>query len=270
MMESRMPDFSDHSAWRLLLTVDVRGLEAVFHNVRTRACVPYMSRRWECPEPDVLRHIEDAVYDDQLLTDDYDTSILVRPRATLLVPPDFVDVDDTDAVSEVMTAVDGSDRKDVWGEPLGEAVVLYSLPAGIRGFLGRTFLTEDVHHVMVPYVSHFAPKAAAEGGEKMWVHLHEHGVDMAAFRDGRLLHAGCWTCAPGPDAAYYILFAWRALGLDPDRGELKLSGKETLRREVMTSLRRHISYVSLVVTSSAMSEALARGVGMSEALTALR
>ena len=268
-MEPQKPDFSDHSAWRLLLTVGMRGLDAVFHNAKTRVCVPYVSRRWECPEPDVLRHIEDAVYDDPLLPDDYDTAILVRPRATLLVPPGMVDADDTRAIDEALSAVDGAEHKDVWCEPMGEALALYSTPAGVRGFLGRTFLTENVHHLMVPFVSHFAPKAKAEGGEKMWVHLHEGGLDMAAFRDGRLLHACSWACAPGADAAYYILFAWRTLGFDPVQGELKVSGREELRREVMTLLRRHINYVGLTVTTTAMAEALAAGTGLSAAITAL-
>ena len=73
---------------------------------------------------------------------------------------------------------------------------------------------------MAPIVEHFAPVARSEGGEKMWAHLHEGGVDMAAWRDGRLLHAGTWACKPGADAAYYLLFAWRALRLDSAQGEL--------------------------------------------------
>lgn len=268
-MGPQKPDYSDHSVWRLLLTVGMRGVEAVFHNVKTQVCVPYLTREWECADPDVLKHVEDTVYDDPLLPDDYDTSIFVRPRATLLVPPDMTDAEDVGSLDRVLSVLDGAERKDIWCEPAGEAMVLYSTPAGVRGFLGRTFLTEDVHHAIVPLVSRFTPKASAEGGEKMWVHLHPAGVDMVAFRDGRLLHAGCWTCLPGMDAVYYVLFAWRSLEFDPSRGELMVSGKEELRREVMTTLRRHINYVSLTVTSSAVSDALSRGVSLSAALTAL-
>ena len=267
-MESQKPDYSDHSLWRLLLTVGMRGVEAVFLNVKTRQSEPYLSRKWECADADVLKHIEDAVYDDLLLPDDYDTSILVRPRATLLLPPDMTDPEDTDSLAAALEVVDSSETKDVWCEPMGEAIAVYSTPAGVRGFLGRTFLTEDVHHVLAPLVNHFTPKAVAEGGEKMWVHLHPGGADIVAFRDGRLLHAGCWSCAPGLDAVYYILFAWRSLGFDPARGELMVSGSEELRREAMPLLRRHVNYVSLTVTNMAVGYALARGVSLSGALTA--
>lgn len=264
-----MQDFSDHNIWRLLLTVGVRGLEAAFYNRKTRACVPYISRTWECPDADVLKRIEDAVYDDALLPDDYDTTILLRPKATLLVPPELVDTDDIDSIREALDAVDASDSKDVWYEDMGEALALYSTPDGVKGFLGRTFLTEDVHHLLHPFVEHFRVKASNEGGEKMWVHLGENYVDMAAFRDGRLLQATSWYCSPGADAAYFLLFAWRTLGLDPTQGEMNISGKEEYRREVMTLLRRHINYVSLTVNSTNVSEALATGISMSGALSLL-
>lgn len=91
---------------------------------------------------------------------------------------------------------------------------------------------------------------------------------MAAWRDGRLLHAGTWACKPGADAAYYLLFAWRALRLDSAQGELRVSGTELMRREVMTMLRHHINYVGLTVTDSATAVALSRGVGLSQALVA--
>lgn len=267
-MESPMPDFSDRTLWRLILTVGMCGLEATFLNVKTHVCVPYLRRAWECPAPDVLENLEDAVYDDPLLPDDYNVSILISPRSTLLVPPESVDPEARPDIARVLDAVDASETKEVWTEPMGEALALCSLPKGIRGFLNRTFPTEDVRHLMAPIVEHFAPVARSEGGEKMWAHLHEGGVDMAAWRDGRLLHAGTWACKPGADAAYYLLFAWRALRLDSAQGELRVSGTELMRREVMTMLRHHINYVGLTVTDSATAVALSRGVALSQALVA--
>lgn len=75
-------DFSDHAVWRLLLTVGMKELQAVFYDTVRKRFVPYSSRVWQCDAADVLKNIEDAVYEDSLLLDDYDTSILIRPRAT--------------------------------------------------------------------------------------------------------------------------------------------------------------------------------------------
>jgi len=262
-----MLDFSDHRTWRLHLTVGMRGLDAVFFNATARECVPYLSRRWQCADADVLKNIENAVYEDPLLLDDYDTTILICPKATLFVPPSMIDPDDEDAVCRALDAVDAAEHKDVWCEPVADATALYSTPCGVKDFLGRSFLTEDVHHIVRPFVEHFQAKAAGGAGEKMWVHLGADRMDMIVFRDGRLVNASFRYCAPGPDAVYFILFAWDTFGLDPMRGELRISGIDKYRRSVMDPLRRHINYVSLTVNSTAISKALAQGVSMSQALS---
>lgn len=264
-----MSDFSDHNIWRLLLTVGYTGIEALFFDSVRHTFVPYMRREWECAPADLLGRIEDAVYEDPVLLDDYRSYILIRPAATLLVPPHLVDPDDRDGNAKALDAVDAAVNKDVWCEPLGEAVALYSTPCGVKDFLSRSFLTEDVHHVLVPMVEHFTPKAKDEGGEKMWVHVGRNMLDAVVFRDGRLLHAGSWKYAEPADAAYFILFALRALGVDASRCEVRLSGEEAAFGELLPMLRQHISYVGLTVTSSVVGAALRAGVGMSQILTVL-
>lgn len=265
-----MTDFSDQKVWRLLLTVGMRGFDALFFNRKTRQCVPYSTREWVCPEADLLKYVENAVYEDTLITEGYDTTVLLRPRAALLVPPQMVDPEDPDDLRRALDVADASEQKDVWCEPLAEALAIYSTPRGLKDFLGRTFLTEDVHYILVPMAGHFQRQAVTEGGEKMWVHLSETVLDIVAFRDGKLLYAGARYCAMGMDAVYHILYVWNALGLDSSRGGLHISGKEQYRRQVMSPLRRHINYVSLTVSASAVSEALAQGVSLSAALTLLK
>lgn len=249
-----------------MLTVDTRGVEALFFDSVKRTCVPYMRRTWECATADVLSRVEDAIYEDPLLLDDYRTSILVRPSATLLLPPHMVDEDDYEGNARALDVVDAAEYKDVWCERIGETTALFSTPGGVKDFLSRSFLTEDVHHILKPMVEHFAAKAKGEGGEKVWVHVGHSVLDMVAFRNGKLLHAGSWKCTEAADAAYFILFAWRALRLDPAQGELRVSGDEKVCRNLMTMLRRHINYVGLTITATLMGNALRSGVGMNEAL----
>lgn len=262
-------DFSDHKVWRLLLTVGVGEVRALFVNRATGACVPYLARRWECPPQDVLHNIEEALYEEPMLFEEYDATILLRPAATLLVPPELAKDASDQNLSEAISALDPMEEKDVWSEPVGEAIALCSMPGGVRGFLGRSFLTEDVRHALKPGVEHFAPRAAREGGDKMWAHLGERSLDMYAFRDGRLLEASTHTYHAPMDAAYALLFAWRALGLDAVRGELRLSGSAEVRKTIMEPLRAHLSYVGLTVNATQLSASLEAGVDLSEALTAL-
>lgn len=260
-----MTDFSDHKIWQLLLTVGVDRLDALFYDRQCRVFEPFMHRTWGCDPAEALSKIQDAVYEAPTLLDDYDTKILLRPTATLLVPPEMVDPDDTEANARALDAVDASEHKDVWCEPLGEAMALYSTPDGVRDFLSRSFLTEDVHHVLCPMVAHFAATATAQGGHKMWVHVGEDLLDAVAWKDGRLVLGASWHFKGAADAAYYIMLAWNTLSLDPAQGQLQVSGTEDTRRELLPMLRRHINYVSLTLVSQTVASSLRQGVGLAQA-----
>lgn len=260
-------DFSDREIWQLMLTVGMRGLAASFYNRNTHRLEAYMSRSWECADADVLKNIEDAIYDDPLLPAGYDASILIRPKGTLLVPAALCDPEDTAAIRRALDTVDAAEQKDVWHDSLqGGVSVIYSTPRGVKDFLSRTYLTENMRHVISPMADWCRAKALAEGGEKMWVHLSDGVIDIAAFRNGELIHTGSWYCNAGADTVYYILFAWHALKFDSTRAELRISGKSELRNKVMSPLRKHINYVSLTVTTQAVSAAINQGVSLSTSL----
>lgn len=258
-------DFSDHTVWRLLLTVGMKDMRATFLDTKTGRLVPYSSRTWQCDDADVLKNIEDAVYEDPMLLDDYDVSIFIRPKVTLFVPPqEYAGRDDR--IAEALSLVDGSENKDIWSEPIGEALALYSTPGGVKGFLSRSFLTEDVHHALCPVVEEFTRKAAMAGGERMWVSLEENRLDVAAFREGRLLMANTWDFSHPADAAYYILYAWKTLEFSPSEAELSISGCKPVRDEIMPILRNYLTYVRLTMFPARITKALRDNISLPEAL----
>ena len=259
-------DFSDHSAWRLLLTVCMDQLRATMFNSETRRAVPYMVKRWSPQPSQVLKSLEDAVYDDPLIVDDYRTAVLVRPSRLLVVPA--ARCGDEDDAARMLAEVEPARDPDVWMEPVTDSVTaLYTTPEGVRGFLDRTFATQDMHLALLPLLHHFGPKAAAEGGDRMWVDLHDGALDVVAYRDGGLLLANTWAFETAPDAAYYIVYAWQALGLDTENGELHVSGAEATRRELMPMLRRYVKFATMTVLPSAVSAMLKQGLSLAEALT---
>lgn len=260
-------DFSDRRVWRLLLSLGMDSLKAIFYNIENQNCVPYLCRQWHLHGPEILPAIEDAVYQDPLILDDYRTTILLRPQATVLVPPGFVDVDDRGAVVKAFDGLGIPENPDVWVEDMAGAVSLFYTPGGLKDFLGRTFLTEEVCHVWQPLVTHFQPKATMQGGEVSWVNMTDKGLDIIAFRDGKLCHLASWCTDTPADAAYYIVYAWRAIGFDAGSGELYISAPAPIRGELIAMLRRHINYVSLLVASSALNRLLDTGINLSEALT---
>lgn len=261
------PDISDHSRWRLRLTVGPCGVRANFHDAVAGRLFTYMDRIWTGDPADSLRKIEDAIYEDPVILDDYTTSILVRPVRMIFVPDSRLGADSAAEDAEALISqVDATEAKDVWIEPLGRGLTaIFSTPAGVRDFLARTFPTEDVHLALRPMLSHVLLREN-DPGRKMWVHLDAGTLDVVAVSDGRPVLINTREYSEAADAAYYIVYALGAIGFDPATTDVRLSGCEDVRRELMPMLRRHIDCVSGALLPTAVNHAIAGGASLCEAL----
>lgn len=221
-----------------------------------------VGRHWQCEPVDALSRLEDAVYEQPTLFDDVATTLLLAPTATTVVPRELVG-DDDDAIAAVLDRYDLSEAKDCFAEPIGDAddnMLLYTLPAGMRGFLERCFPTEKVSHRLLPFLRCFMASASAEGGDRMWADIHDKRVDVAAFRDGHLLLANTWHWHASSDILYYLVYCWRTLALDSGSGQLCVSGDASVRNSLLPELRKYINYVAMPSLPRNVKNALSTGL----------
>lgn len=252
---------------RMVVTVGNGLLQAFTEEAGNLAVT--VDRQWQCEPQDVLPRLEDSVYEEPSLFEDVETALLIRPAMTVVAPAELVG-DDSLAVKAIMNQYDLSDAKECFAEPMEDSdgnLLLYSLPAGVRDFIGRCFPTENVSHVLLPLVKHFASVAGKESGDRMWVDIGPRSADVVAFSDGRLLLANTWHFRDESELVYYLVFAWRTLGFDSDAGQLLVSGTGELRRQIMSSLRKYVNYVAMPVLPRDVKSAVSSGIPLSVALT---
>ena len=264
------PDISDHSRWRLQLTVGDGGVRANFYDAAAGRLFTYLEKSWRGDPADSLRKIEDAIYEDPAILDDYTTGILIRPSRMIFVPDSRLGAESVEEDAEaLLSLVDASDARDVWTEPLGCGfTAVFSTPAGVRDFLSRTFPTEDVHLALLPMLGHVLFKERGPG-RKMWVHLDTGTLDVVAAADGLPVLINTREYHEAADAAYYIVHALRAIGFDAAGTDVRLSGREELRKELMPMLRRHMDSVSAALLPTCINQAIAQGASLCETLNTI-
>ncbi len=268
-MNANIPDISDHARWRLQLTVGDHGVRANFYDPAARRIHLYLEKSWRCDPADALRKIEDAVYDDPVVVDDYTTCILVRPGAMVFVPRDSLPEDAEAHAEELLSLLDATENKDVWIEPATqELTALFTTPGGTRDFLARTFPTEDVHAALLPMLSHVIASFEPHG-EKVWVHIDADTLDIVALRNGAPSLINTREYEDAADAAYYIVYALRAIEFAPGC-EVRVSGNETVRRELLPMLRRHLEFVSNALLPTHIRQALAAGISLCETIKMIK
>lgn len=190
-----------------------------------------------------LKAVENAVYDNPLLLDDYrQVRVIINSQRFLVLPSAYEEFeaqevfDTTFPNSEGEMAICHLDRCDV--------NIAFEVPNGLLGFLQRTFSTPPVFHHLHPLCEHY--KRLNEGTEisRMFLNLNDDNrMDMVVYRNGKMVLANSFDYHSEQDATFYALHAWDSLGLDRLNDELQLTGNKAKRNIVVPVLRKYIGFV---------------------------
>lgn len=133
-------DFADTGQWKLLLKIGRGGLEAFLENTLHPEIDPQSlcSVVWE-PNKDMLRrNIEEAVYGNPRLLDDFATGIVLYDPCTLFLPTEIAE-ESVGAEEEIYRKVYASEPEDIMTDVDKDLTAAWSLAPGVKSFLMRTF-----------------------------------------------------------------------------------------------------------------------------------
>lgn len=191
---------------------------------------------------DYRQALENAVYDNTFLLDDYaHTTIAVHAHHFTLLPQQLVD----DGLTEkVMNASFTSMEGDLLTYPIAgtDAAIACDVPQGVVGFLRRTFVGAKIMHNLVPLCA-YCVKAYAEETACMHISINEHLAHIVVIKKGKLQMANTFTYRALEDVAYYALNMWKTCKLENKRDKVMLTGDNTLRSTLAEQLREWISFV---------------------------
>lgn len=243
MTQEELKRYADPRRYNLILSLGDGRLQGWFvpYGRHDTAPVCGVFVNWT-PQPDVLlRHIENAVYDNPVLLEDYECCLLIDTPRLLLFPPQAP----VSLIESAMNRFYAAEATDVFVRRMGDAQVAFTLCAGLRSFLGRTFAGVEPMLRIEPLARRFGADRSAPGRVRVYADIDAPYLHLLAYSGSRLLHASTHRATTTDDAAYFILSLWQQLDLGTDRGELNISGSADVRKSLMPMLRRHLNYVNL-------------------------
>ena len=86
-------DFADTGQWRLILKIFPSGMSAHLENTIHTDLEPQLlfSTQWEVDGANLLRNIENAVYDHPRVLDDFSARIIIYERKVLFMPTELIE-----------------------------------------------------------------------------------------------------------------------------------------------------------------------------------
>ena len=190
-----------------------------------------------------LKSVENAVYDNSALLDDYgEVRLLVDTRHFVLLPPDVSDDSEADTLLRAQYPdMDGDTA--LCELPVSGVKLTFELPPELLGFLQRTFNMAPIVHHLQPLCDYYARFCQRSSVRRMFLNFHDEQMDMVVFEHDRLQLANTFDVRTQTDAAFMALHAWESLGMDVHSDELQLTGDKSIRDQVSAELRRYINYV---------------------------
>jgi hypothetical protein len=191
---------------------------------------------------DHCKAVENAVYDNAFLLDDYSkTTIALHSQHFQLMPQELVEAGLARKVLDAsFTTIEG----DILTCPIDgtDAAIACDTDGGIVGFMRRTFPAATLLHHLAPLCS-YCVKAYAEETGCLHINLNDKEAHIVVVKQGKLQMANTFAYRSLEDVAYYALNSWKTCGMESRRDKVMLTGDNALRTELAEQLRQWIAYV---------------------------
>ncbi len=217
-------DFAVTGQWLLIVNIYATGMEAFLENTLHADLEPQLlfSTTWEDEPETLLRRIENAVYDNPRVLDDFSARIILFDRRTLFIPTALAE--ETEGYEEmVYSSLYNAEESDVVVETDGDLTAASSMAPGLKDFVMRTFPGARVASNLMYQVS--SMRRTGEG-KRMNVTRRGNEADFILL-DGRdLISASTHPCATDDDVSYHLYNILSAYGID--RGDVAISDEYKL------------------------------------------
>lgn len=274
-MDMVFPGFADTGLWKLVVSVRDNGISAFAVNTLDPEVKPFFlfDKDWQEDEGALLENIETAIYENPRILDDFATHIVVETSRVLWIPAALTDDEEFNA--SYYTDVFPCREEDIRADFGGEEVAVYSLAAGLNGFLQRTLpgcrvscsasilknhFQSGLRDTDSPAVSVYMP-----GGSRM-LNRRFHRADLFAFGPrGQFLSGSAQPWREIPDLAYRILLLCQSYGLDREDTAVNIYADPSTGNKLRELLISNFNTVNLMPLPALSSST---GLPMAAALLA--
>ncbi len=211
-------DFADTGQWRLIVNIYTTGMTAFLENTLHDDVEPQQlfSARWEPDAENLLHNIENAVYDNPRMLDDFSARIILFDRRTLFIPTLLAE-ETEGAEEDFYTDLYQAAKEDVIVESDGDITAASSLAPGLKGFLSRTFPGARISSNLMSQVARLRKESAGKG-----VSMHvtpreqEKEADFILLDGSSLISASTHPIGDSEDIVYHAYNIIDAYGYDAD------------------------------------------------------
>ena len=234
-------DLTDTGQWHLAVDISKHGFGAWLLPDASigRPARVLIRQSWHPSEEGLLARIEDAVYDNPTVLDDYSADIIVESDRQLWLPSELYPSDDDCA--EAYVSIYGGDILDVMVNDLGKEKCAFMLTPGLKSFMLRSFPGARIwsqqsllkETAVTPHDSFRA-----------LVDIRQSSFDVILLCRGELQCASTHLWKTQTDIAYVVLNILQTYGAFSSDTEIVFTGLREPRQNLGQTLQPYFKTIS--------------------------
>ena len=178
--------------------------------------------------------------------------ILIENNSATLIPSVFFDPREKEKYLSFTVDHDPSDR--ICADYLIslDLFSIYSLASSLADKLNRYFPSGLIRHVSTSLIgSIWGNYKNLIRENRVFINIRKDNFDMVVFGDKQLSYFNSFFFQTPEDLAYYVIFVFEQLGLNPEEAETILLGKVEKTSPVYDLLYRYIRHIEMAVRNEA-------------------
>ena len=218
-------DFADTGQWRLLLKIGATGLKAFLENTIRKEIPPQplCESNWPFNRDELKKNLEDAVYNNPRLLDDFATRIIIYDPRTLFIPTEIAQ-ESLGKEEELYKKVYTADDSDIMTDTDDDITAVWAPAPGIRSFLMRTFPGARISCNLFEKIKKLRDE---KGGYALYLFARSHEADVILMHNRDLISASTQEWSHTDDLAFLTLNLLEIYNVPLNQSKISVKGAGT-------------------------------------------
>ena len=134
-------------------------------------------------------------------------------------------------------------------------VAVFAVNKDLKGVIEDHFSDISYSSVSQPVWNYMHQRSFSGTYQKLYGYFHDKKLDIFCFDKNRFKFCNTFETTHFRDAAYYLLFAWKQLGLDAMKDEMHIVGQIPEKDELVGGLKKYLLKVYALNPSAEFNRA---------------
>lgn len=235
---------SQPELWRLALLVGKSRVDVALYPPLAREQLIWKSFPLDSYEPDGISGLEDVIYDNPLLINDFKSVSCILDYPSIAVPAGLDNDLNKDLYLDQVACNNTAPRVNIYDCGTQNASIAMGSHGKAADFLLRTYYNARFFCRKAEIIKYFLGQNPVKEQPGVMVAINSNTLTMIAVEGKRLLMANDFSFHKDVDAVYYILASMICLGLDTETTTVMVAAMGRDSSELMQLLSRYIARVT--------------------------